>query len=72
VFPLKWLTQAMRSAFLPDGAQVAEIAGSWERVECALILVDFLDETNDETNPTNALVYGEEDDVLNPADLKPG
>lgn len=38
LFPLKWLTQAMRSAFLPDGAKVAEVAGSWERPECALVL----------------------------------
>jgi ABC-2 type transport system permease protein len=39
LFPLKWLTQAMRSAFLPDGAKVAEVAGSWQRLECALVLL---------------------------------
>ena len=39
LFPLKWLTQAMRSAFLPDGAAAAEVAGSWERPEAALVLL---------------------------------
>jgi hypothetical protein len=39
LFALKWLTRAMRSAFLPDGAKVAEVAASWERVECALVLL---------------------------------
>jgi len=38
LFPLKWLTQAMRSAFLPDAARAAEVAGGWERGECALVL----------------------------------
>ncbi|MEI6621046.1 MAG: ABC transporter permease [Actinomycetes bacterium] len=38
LFPLKWLTQAMRSVFLPDDAQALEVAGSWELGYCALAL----------------------------------
>lgn len=38
IFPLKWLTQAMRYVFLPDGAQVIEASGSWELGMCALVL----------------------------------
>lgn len=38
LFPLKWLTQAMRSVFLPDGAKVIEVAGSWQLQETALVL----------------------------------
>jgi len=38
VFPLKWMTQGMRSVFLPDGAQAAEPAGSWELGRIALVL----------------------------------
>ena len=38
VFPLKWMTQGMRSVFLPDVAQAAEPAGSWELGRIALIL----------------------------------
>lgn len=37
-FPLKWMTQGLRSATLPEGAKVAEVAGSWEHRETALIL----------------------------------
>jgi ABC-2 type transport system permease protein len=37
-FPLKWLTQAMRSVFLPDTAQALEVAGSWELGRCAAVL----------------------------------
>ena len=37
-FPLKWLTQAMRSVFLPDAAQALEVAGSWELGRCAAVL----------------------------------
>ena len=29
-FPLKWLTQGMRSVFLPDSFTSQEVAGSWE------------------------------------------
>jgi len=38
IFPLKWLTQAMRYVFLPDSAQLAEVAGDWELGKCALML----------------------------------
>jgi len=38
IFPLKWLTQAMRYVFLPEGAQVIEATGSWELGKCALVL----------------------------------
>ena len=37
-FPLKWLTQAMRSVFLPDSAASLEVAGSWELPACAAVL----------------------------------
>ena len=36
-FPLKWLTQAMRSVFLPPEAESIEIAG-WELGRCAAML----------------------------------
>jgi len=38
IFPLKWMTQGMRSVFLPDLAQAAEPAGTWELGRIALIL----------------------------------
>jgi len=38
VFPLKWMTQGMRSVFLPDSFQAREIAGSWEHGRVALVL----------------------------------
>ncbi len=38
VFPLKWMTQGMRSVFLPDAAQAAESAGSWELGRIAVVL----------------------------------
>lgn len=38
IFPLKWLAQAMRSVFLPDGAAVVEPAGNWQLGLCALVL----------------------------------
>jgi ABC-2 type transport system permease protein len=37
-FPLKWLTQAMRSAFLPPEAAALEVTGSFELGRCALAL----------------------------------
>jgi ABC-2 type transport system permease protein len=37
-FPLKWMTQGMRSVFLPDEYQVQEPAGSWEHGRIALVL----------------------------------
>jgi ABC-2 type transport system permease protein len=30
IFPLKWMTQGMRSVFLPDSFEASEVAGSWE------------------------------------------
>ncbi|CCG01833.1 ABC transporter permease [Blastococcus saxobsidens] len=42
LFPLKWLTQGMRSAFLPEGAGAFEIAGGWEHGRTALILVAWV------------------------------
>jgi ABC-2 type transport system permease protein len=37
-FPLKWVSQGMRSVFLPDGAAVLEMAGTWEHGRIALVL----------------------------------
>ncbi|WP_299953835.1 ABC transporter permease [uncultured Modestobacter sp.] len=42
VFPLKWLTQGMRSAFLPDEAAAFEVAGGWEHGRTALVLVAWV------------------------------
>jgi ABC-2 type transport system permease protein len=39
LFPLKWLTQGMRSVFLPDSFTAQEVAGSWELPQVALVLV---------------------------------
>lgn len=39
VFPLKWMTQGMRSVFLPDSFQSQEPAHSWELGRVALVLV---------------------------------
>jgi ABC-2 type transport system permease protein len=38
VFPLKWMTQGMRSVFLPESFATQEAAGSWELGRVALIL----------------------------------
>ena len=38
LFPLKWLTQAMRSVFLPDEMAQFEVAGSFELPKCAAVL----------------------------------
>jgi ABC-2 type transport system permease protein len=38
LFPLKWLTQGMRSAFLPNAAAHAEVAGGWEHGRTAVVL----------------------------------
>jgi ABC-2 type transport system permease protein len=38
LFPLKWMTQGMRSVFLPDGYVAQEPAGSWEHGRIALVL----------------------------------
>jgi ABC-2 type transport system permease protein len=42
VFPLKWLTQGMRSAFLPEQAGAFEVAGGWEHGRTVLILVGWV------------------------------
>ena len=42
LFPLKWLTQGMRSVFLPDSFAVNEVAKSWETGRTFLILVLWL------------------------------
>jgi ABC-2 type transport system permease protein len=38
VFPLKWMTQGMRSVFLPDSYASQEPAGSWEHGRIAFVL----------------------------------
>lgn len=38
VFPLKWMTQAMRAVFLPETAGAFEVAGSFELGRVALVL----------------------------------
>jgi ABC-2 type transport system permease protein len=38
LFPLKWMTQGMRSVFLPEAYQSVEAAGSWEHGRIALVL----------------------------------
>ena len=38
IFPLKWLTQGMRSVFLPDSFAAQEVAKSWENEKTFLIL----------------------------------
>jgi ABC-2 type transport system permease protein len=42
LFPLKWLTQGMRSVFLPDDFATQEVAGSWEIGKTALVLIIWL------------------------------
>lgn len=39
LFPLKWLTQGMRAAFLPDSFAAQEAAGSYELGKVALVLI---------------------------------
>jgi ABC-2 type transport system permease protein len=38
LFPLKWMCQGMRSAFLPDSFASFEAAGGWELGKVALVL----------------------------------
>jgi len=38
VFPLKWIAQGMRSAFLPGGFAAAEPSGTWQHGTAALVL----------------------------------
>ena len=42
LFPLKWLTQGMRSVFLPADFATQEVAGDWDIGKTALILVIWL------------------------------
>ena len=42
LFPLKWLTQGMRSVFLPADFATQEVAGDWEIGKTALILLIWL------------------------------
>lgn len=42
IFPLKWLTQGMRSVFLPDSFVAKEVAQSWELGRIALMLMVWL------------------------------
>jgi ABC-2 type transport system permease protein len=42
IFPLKWLTQGMRSVFLPDSFAASEVAKSWETDRTFLILIIWL------------------------------
>ncbi|WP_432482363.1 ABC transporter permease [Kineococcus esterisolvens] len=39
VFPLKWMAQGMRAAFLPESAAAAEPSGSWQLGTGALVLL---------------------------------
>lgn len=38
IFPLKWMCQGLRYAFLPEGAKVREVTGEWEVGRVALVL----------------------------------
>jgi ABC-2 type transport system permease protein len=38
LFPLKWMSQGMRSVFLPDSLRSQEVAGAWEHGRIALVL----------------------------------
>lgn len=42
LFPLKWLTQGMRSVFLPDSFATQEVAKNWEIEKTAIILLVWL------------------------------
>ena len=42
LFPLKWLTQGVRSVFLPDSFAAQEVAHSWEIGKIALVLFAWL------------------------------
>jgi ABC-2 type transport system permease protein len=42
IFPLKWMTQGMRSVFLPDLFALREVAGTWETERTFLILMAWL------------------------------
>jgi ABC-2 type transport system permease protein len=42
IFPLKWLTQGMRSVFLPDSFASQEVAKDWETSKTVVILLVWL------------------------------
>lgn len=42
IFPLKWICQGLRSAFLPDSVQGIEPAHTWEHGRIALVLAAWL------------------------------
>jgi len=42
VFPLKWMTQGMRSVFLPDAFKYQEVSGHWQLSTVALMLVIWI------------------------------
>lgn len=42
LFPLKWIAQGMRSAFLPEGFEVTEVSGSWQHGTTAIVLIAWL------------------------------
>jgi len=42
IFPLKWLTQGMRSVFLPESFAAQEVAKSWEHGRVALMLTIWI------------------------------
>ena len=42
LFPLKWLTQGMRSVFLPSSFKLQEVAHSWELGRIAIVLTAWL------------------------------
>jgi ABC-2 type transport system permease protein len=42
VFPLKWLAQGMRSVFLPESMEAAEVGGSWQLGTGAIVMTIWL------------------------------
>jgi len=42
IFPLRWLTLGMRSAFLPDGAKIAESGRTWQHGTTAIVLIVWI------------------------------
>ena len=42
IFPLKWMSEGLRSVFLPGRAAVLEPAGTWEHGRIALVLIAWI------------------------------
>ena len=42
LFPLKWLTQGIRSVFLPDSFATQEVVHSWENGRTFIVLLVWL------------------------------